>query len=82
MDLKDKFQRTAFKVLLDKKMFGEREKVLDRMMKHLKEDEPFDESLEQYKLTKKVKDLLPSSVGLRDCIKSIDERFTWSYTKY
>ena len=37
----------------------------------------YDEALEEYKITRKIKSMLPSSVGLRDSIRSVSERFKW-----
>ena len=85
LDLKDNRQRTAFEIIIDKKMLREREGIIDSMMKKLKGKETYetyDEKLEEYKIIQKVKAILPPSEGLRDCIKSVQERFKWSKPKY
>ena len=38
----------------------------------------YDEALEEYKIIRKIKSMLPSSVGLRDSIRSVRDRFKWS----
>lgn len=40
-----------------------------------------DENLSQYRLTRKLKSMIPSSNGLRGCIKSLNEKFKWSSSK-
>ena len=82
IDLKDNRRKTAFEMILDKKMLREREGILDSMMNHLKGDETYDEELEEYKIIKKIKAVLPTSEGLRDSIESVQERFKWSKIKY
>ena len=82
IDLKDIRRRTAFEMILDKKMLREREGILDSMMNHLKGNETYDEELEEYKIIKKIKAVLPTSEGLRDSIESVRERFKWSKIKY
>ena len=82
LDLKDNRRKTAFEIIVDKKMLREREGIIDSMMKHLKGNETYDEELEAHKIIQKIKAILPSSEGLRDCIESLRERFKWSKLKY
>ena len=35
-----------------------------------------------YRLKRQVKKAIPSSVGLRDTLQSIDEKYPWSYLKH
>ena len=76
LDLKNKADETAFQMILDKQMLITREYIIDRMISEIPGN-CYDEALEEYKITRKIKAMLPSSVGLRDSIKSVQERFKW-----
>ena len=65
-------------------MLKEREEVLDAMLKVDKErhKKKKDDPEAEYRMKKQVKDAVPSSKGLRDCLQSIEDRFPWSPIKY
>ena len=79
LNLKARDGRSAFQMILDKELTGEREEILNSMMKRLLED--YDEAEEQYTLKRKIKAMTQSSVGLRDCLSSLSDRFKWGSVK-
>ena len=72
--------RSAFQMILDKEMTGAREEILNSMMKRLQDK--YDKAEEQYKLKRKIKAMTQSSVGLRDCLSSLSDRFKWGSLKF
>ena len=76
LDLRNKADETAFQMILDKQMLITREYIIDRMIGEIPGN-CYDEALEEYKIIRKIKSMLPSSVGLRDSIRSVRDRFKW-----
>ena len=77
IDLRNETDETAFQMILDKQMLITREYIIDRMINDISGNS-YDEALEEYKIIRKIKSMLPSSVGLRDSIRSVRDRFKWS----
>ena len=70
-------------------MLKEREEILDAMLavdkkRHLKTSKGLRDWVTdaEFRIKKEVKNAVPSSKGLRDCLRSIDDRFPWSTFKY
>ena len=80
LDLKDSEGKSGLQMILEQQMIGQREDILDSMMKHLKEG--YDEAKEQYTIKQKIKKMTSSSPGLRDCIESLNKRFKWGSGKF
>ena len=80
LDLKNSDGKSGLQMILEKQMIGNREDILDSMMKHLKMG--YDEAKEQYKIKQKIKEMTLSSPGLRDCIESLNKRFKWGSGKF
>ena len=76
LELRNKADETAFQMILDKQMLITREYIIDRMINEIPGN-CYDEALEEYKITQKIKSMLSSSVGLRDSIRSVRDRFKW-----
>ena len=76
LELRNKADETAFQMILDKQMLITREFIIDRMIDEISEN-CYNEALEEYKIIQKIKSMLPSSVGLRDSIRSVRDRFKW-----
>ena len=76
LELRNKADETAFQMILDKQMLITREFIIDRMINEIPEN-CYNEALEEYKIIQKIKSMLPSSVGLRDSIRSVRDRFKW-----
>ena len=80
LNLKARDGRSAFQMILEKEMTWAREGILNSMMKRLQED--YNEAAEHYKLKREIKAMTQSSVGLRDCLSSLGDRFKWGSLKY
>ena len=80
LDLKNSECKSGLQIILDQQLIGQREEILDSMMKLFKNG--YDEAKEQYTIKQKIKEVTSSSIVLRDCIKSLDKRFKWGSGKY
>ena len=74
-------ETTLLEFVVNHGMLKEREEVLDAMLKVDKQRHPNDPEAE-FRMKKEVKNTVPSSKGLRDCLQSIEDRFPWSQAKY
>ena len=66
---------TLLQSIVDKGMLKDREEILDVMKKVDIERYPDKQEDADYRMKKQVKKACCSSVGLRDCIQSIDEKY-------
>ena len=68
---------TLLDSIVSQGLLKEREEVLDIM---INDNEEFGQNAEHI-VKENVKSAVPSSVGLRNCLKSVEERFPWSKEK-
>ena len=75
--------QSTLQYVLGQNLVKEREEILEMLMSDERNESGRfnDEDLSKYRLTRKLKSMIPSSNGLRDCIKSLDEKFKWSSSK-
>ena len=77
-DLSEENKETLLEFVVNHGMLKEREEILDAMLKVDNRKDPEAE----FRMKKEVKNAVPSSEGLRDCLKSIEDRFPWGIIKY
>ena len=75
-------KETLLQSIVDKGMVKVREEVLGVMKKVDLERYPNDKEDADYRLKKQVQKACSSSIGLRDCIQSIDEKYPWGKLKH
>ena len=75
-------KETLLQSIVNKGLVKEREEVIYVLKKVDLERYPNEQEDADYRLKKQVKKACPPSVGLRDCIQSIDEKFPWSHLKH
>ncbi len=77
---KGKNKETLIGSVLNLGLLKEREEILD-VIKKVEEDESSNTEDTQFMMKQEVKSAVASSVGLRDCLKSIEQQFPWSKEK-
>ena len=81
---KEEGKETLLQSVVNNSLIKDREEILEIMKKVDLSRHPG--STEQqdadFRLKKQVKKACPSSIGLRDCIQSIDEKYPWSSIKH
>ena len=80
-DKKDEKQ-TLLQSVLNKGLVKEREEVLYVLKKVDQNIHPTEQEDADYRMKEQVKKACSSSVGLRDCLESIDEKYPWSNLKH
>ena len=75
-------KETLLESTLNNGMIKEREDMLEVMKKVDLARYPDKQEEAGDRIKRQVKKAVPSSVGLRDCIKSISDKFPWSSSKY
>ena len=77
---KGKSKETLLGSVLNLGLLKEREEILE-VIKKIEEDESSNNEDIQFRMKQEVKTAVASSVGLRDCLKSIGQQFPWSKEK-
>ena len=75
--------QSTLQYVLGKNLVKEREHMLEMLMSDERNENGrfINEDNSKYRVTRKLKSMIPSSIGLRDCIASLNEKFKWSSSK-
>ncbi len=75
--------QSTLQYVLGQHLVKEREQMLEMLLSDERnENGRFnDEDHSKYRVTRKLKSMIPSSIGLRDCIASLNEKFKWTTRK-
>ena len=79
---KENNNETFAESILDNGMIKEREDFIDFMKIVDLNRYPKNQEDAGYRIKRQIKKAVPSSKGLRDCLKSVEEKFPWSSSKF
>ena len=83
-DLQNARGETSLKIeqYVEKNDVQKREQVITLMIEYDKKRNPTSLADSQFRIKKEIKKIVPSSGNLRDCLRSVSDKYPWTVTKY